>query len=366
MKIGLLTLSASDNCGSLLQCYALKRLLQEFGDVEVINFSSKRSYAMYDIPAPPNLLSALLHRQRNRALLAGKRGYDEFRKTQLGINGPEYLANDLNRLSASYDAVVVGSDQVWNVRMYDFDEAFFLGWTKSKKIAYAPSLGAAHLSLSPNFETIKQWLAKFHSLSAREEIGKNCLEEVTGRVIPKTLDPTLAIDSKIWDGLAGDSPIIQGDYIFYYSWAYREAETSRIVSNEGRRLGMPVYVIDPRKWQGRSPRKWGFSLLADSGPMVFLNLMKYAKKAFVESFHGMVFAYLFRKDFWLLDIHEDIRNMDSRLLEFVDLLGIRSQCLTKYNVARLNMGTHISYDENIKLNELREFSKNYLRKALEA
>lgn len=321
---------------------------------------------MYDVPAPGNLLSALLCRQRNRALLAGKKGYDEFRKTQLGINGPEYLANDLDQLSASYDAVVVGSDQVWNVRMYDFDEAFFLGWTKSKKIAYAPSLGVAHLSLSPDFETIKQWLAEFHSLSAREEIGKKCLEEVTGRAVPKTLDPTLAIDSKIWDELAGDSPIIQGDYIFYYSWAYREPETSRIVSNESQRLGMPVYVIDPRKWQGRSPRKWGFSLLTDSGPMVFLNLMKYAKKVFVESFHGMVFAYLFRKDFWLLDTHENLCNMDTRLLEFVDLLGIRSRRLTKYNVARLDLNKRISYGENTRLNEMRAVSKNYLREALES
>ena len=43
LKIGIITLSDSDNCGSLLQCYALKKVLAEFGTVDVINFSSEAS-----------------------------------------------------------------------------------------------------------------------------------------------------------------------------------------------------------------------------------------------------------------------------------------------------------------------------------
>lgn len=51
MKIGIMTLSASDNCGSLLQAYALKRLLEGMKEhqVEVINFSTEQSHSMYDI-----------------------------------------------------------------------------------------------------------------------------------------------------------------------------------------------------------------------------------------------------------------------------------------------------------------------------
>ena len=49
MKIGIITLSASYNCGSLLQSFALKRILERFGEVEIINFTSLASQKMYNI-----------------------------------------------------------------------------------------------------------------------------------------------------------------------------------------------------------------------------------------------------------------------------------------------------------------------------
>ena len=50
-KIGIITLSASDNCGSLLQAYALKVLLEKVSNysVELINFSTVQSHKAYDI-----------------------------------------------------------------------------------------------------------------------------------------------------------------------------------------------------------------------------------------------------------------------------------------------------------------------------
>ena len=50
-KVGILTLSASDNCGSLLQTYALKTYLEKYMGfyAEVINFESEQSKRIYDI-----------------------------------------------------------------------------------------------------------------------------------------------------------------------------------------------------------------------------------------------------------------------------------------------------------------------------
>ena len=49
--IGILTLSASDNCGSLLQTYALKTLIESIytGTVEIVPFASPKSHLLYDI-----------------------------------------------------------------------------------------------------------------------------------------------------------------------------------------------------------------------------------------------------------------------------------------------------------------------------
>ena len=360
VRIGLLTLSASDNCGSLLQCFALKKRLEEYGDVEVINFSSEKSHAMYDVfPKGESIRRRILTYPRKKAVREGKAGYNEFRKEYLGIAGKEYFQADLAEIKDRYDVVVVGSDQVWNVQMCDFDEAFFLGWTHAKKVAYAPSLGGRHLKLSAHFDQIKAWLDDFTYLSVREEVGKGCLDEVTGCDVPKVLDPTLIVDEEFWNG-AVNEPIIKGDYIFYYSWAYQEDSTAQIVADESKRTGLPVYVIDPRKWITKNPAKWGFHLCKESGPLIFLNLMKYAKKCYVESFHGMVFAYIYRKDFWLLDTHENLAELDTRLMEFVRLLGAEDRVLTQYNVSRINQDKPKDYEENALLENMRKASQLFL------
>lgn len=362
MKIGIITLSASDNCGSLLQTYALKKALKKYGDVEVINFSSKKSHAMYDVPNYHGI-KKLLYSKKCIELARASADYESFREDYIGIKGKEFFEEDLHKLSNEYDVVVTGSDQVWNVQMGDFSESFFLGWSNAKKVAYAPSLGGRHLNLSNNFEEIKRCLNEFSSLSVREEVGKKCLEEVTGRVIPKVLDPTLILDETEWNKMVGD-PLIQENYIFYYSWAYREDSTSQIVADASERLGLPVYVIDPRKWISRNPSKYNFILYEHTGPYVFLNLMKYAKRCYVESFHGMVFAYVFKKNFWLLDTHENIEDLDSRLMEFVKLLDASDRILTKYNVSSVDQDADVEYGSNEILMRLRAESWKYLEKAV--
>ena len=61
MKIGIITFHASLNCGSMLQAYALKHILEEkyHNEVEIINYSNfgQRSYyANWDIFPRPSVL----------------------------------------------------------------------------------------------------------------------------------------------------------------------------------------------------------------------------------------------------------------------------------------------------------------------
>lgn len=361
MKIGIITLSASDNCGSLLQAYALKKALSKYGDVEIINFSSKESHAMYDVPHYRGL-KKIKNKKKLKQLYKASNDYAYFRQKYLQISGKEYFDGELKELSKKYDVVVTGSDQVWNVQMGDFNEAFFLGWTDSKKIAYAPSLGGKHINLSNNYESIKKWLSEFACISVREESGKQCLEEVTGKAVSKVLDPTLILDESEWNCMVGE-PLVQGDYIFYYSWAYCEDSTSKIVSDTANKLGLPVYVIDARKWMYRDFKKWEFTLFGSTGPHVFLNLMKYAKYCYVESFHGLVFAYIFRKNFWVLETCERMSDIDSRLMEFVKLLGAQDRVLTKYNVGEISQEKSYDYANNKLLDDLRTQSWDYLDRA---
>ena len=367
-KIGIMTLSAADNCGSLLQTYALKRLLENYGEVEIINFSSESSHAVYDMPCltlRKRLKMAFdsTKKAKYQNLARCKRAYASFRKQQLQMDEEELFAEDLGKIKSKYDVVVAGSDQVWNVRMGDFDEAFFLGWTDTKKVAYAPSLGGRDVRLSQNAAQIIGWIKKFDFLSVREEIGKNCLEEVSGRTVEKVLDPTLVLPESEWEKLVGER-LVKEDYIFYYSWAYCYDEQLELVRKESKRLNMPVVVIDSRKWFNKDEKQYGFILSANEGPLAFLNLMYYANHVYVESFHGMVFAYIFKKNFWLLDWHEDLQQLDSRLLEFVNLLSAHDRILTEYIYDTVDVSISMKYDPNCLLEALRGVSKKYIERAL--
>jgi len=92
--------------------------------------------------------------------------------------------------------------------------------------------------------------------------------------------------------------------------------------------------------------------------------MYYAKRCYVESFHGMVFAYIFRKDFWLLDTHEDLSELDTRLREFVNLLQANERILTKYNYSEKNIEEPINYGENEVLKDMRKTSLEYIERIM--
>lgn len=366
MKIGIITLSASDNCGSLLQSYALKKLLEPYGDVEIINFSSEKSHLMYDI-FPKNM-----HRSKRELLKRGKcffalfnekRSYEKFRNKQLRIAGKEYFKDELFKIADKYDVLVAGSDQVWNVMMYDFDEAFFGGWSNAKKVAYAPSLGGHDVREHTQCERYIKHINEFSALSVREKKGKQCLEEVTEKKVEYVLDPTLVLDKDKWRELV-KSPLVEGDYIFFYSWAYNDYDILKIVADESLRTGLPVYVVDARKWINKSPKSWGFLFAKEQGPLAFLNLMCYAKRCYVESFHGMIFSYLFKKDFWLLDTHKEYEEIDTRLKELLYQLHMEDRVLTKFNKDFIDQNTTVVYSENNLLDELKQKSKNYIKESL--
>lgn len=365
MKIGIITLSASYNCGSMLQSYALKEILKKYGDVEIINFSSEASHLYYDIVPKSFVKKIRMEYQRMGIIKELKRetqAYVAFQEKFLEIKGKEHFAKDLSEISDRYDVVVAGSDQIWNVCMGDFDEAFFCNWTNVKKIAYAPSLGGHDIRESADSQRFISAIKKFNAVSVREAVGKQCLDDILNSDIKKVLDPTLLFDNKKWKDIAGTSKI-KGDYIFFYSWAYCYEELREIVKTHAKELNMPVYVIDAHKWRNHSYKEDGFILSEEAGPLAFLNLMANAKECFVESFHGLLFAYMFKKNFWLLDTHKTYDELDARLKELVELVEAKDRIITKYNKQTIDYSIQFRYGENEYLDSMQKISWEYLDEA---
>ena len=363
---GIITLSASDNCGSLLQAYALKRIIQERYNLqtEIINFESEKSKQVYEMfprgfwkrPKRTIFMIRNYYKIKNQKI-----DYELFRKDYLNLFGTKFATwDEISKEIYQYDFLIAGSDQVWNINMSDYDDAFMLpGASNAKKIAYAPSLGAT-MSLSGEKEDkIKEWLLDFDCLSVREETGKKTLDDFLNEDVQVVADPTLLLDGEVWDYVAGDR-FVEGDYIFFYSWSYPDETMNRLVGRFSEEKDMPVYVINPSKWYKHRPEDYGFQLYKNSGPIAFLNLMKYAKYVFVQSFHGLVFANVFKKRFAFLCEGE---NVDFRINNLISYLNENTQIVRKYGELDRAFNSELAYTSK-EFEAFKEKSLAYLDNAL--
>ena len=331
---------------------------------EVINFKSEQSKRLYDI-FPKNIWfhpRGLWQRLTHYGALAGqKKDYESFREVYLKMGKDVYHTEDeLIELDGKYSTIICGSDQVWNVGMSDFDNAFFLEWVrKSRKIAYASSLGGGTLVEQYSSDKLKTMFSSFSGISVREEAGKNQVEALTGKEIDMVLDPTLLLSREEWNVIV-DAPMVKGKYIFFYSWAYRDEEINNIISQYGKKVGLDVYVINASKWMAKDPAKYGFKLFPMSGPETFLNLMKYADKVFVQSFHGVIFANILKKDFYFMDEHRD-NTLDPRLDSILTILDKKDRVAR--NAKDIGQFEAIDYSrENKLLGSLKTISEAFLEK----
>lgn len=357
MNIAILTLSASDNCGSLLQAYALQQVLIKAGhEVEILDFITKKSKKMYRIFHPsyikePRKLIGLFTNYRR--LKDQKNDYQKFRKSYLKMSAQKYESSlHLTEIDGKYDLIVCGSDQVWNTDMWDFDEAYLLKWCKkSKKAGYAVSLGDKK---NGNVEKLKAHLPcidDFTAVSMREKSAVERLDQVYGQNIKLCLDPTLLLDFQEWDSLIDNEMIPEKPFIFYYSYNYSDKVKNQMVAEFAAEAGLPVYVINISRWCDGKEKEYGFKICRKSGPVAFLSLMKYCQYSLVESFHGTLFSYIFRKPFWFLKNTDD-NILDDRINDIIEILDVSNRVLHPSDIAekvKISMNYGMEPEELIKL-----------------
>lgn len=363
MKVGIITLSASDNCGSLLQCYALQRLIEMRGhEVEIINFASVTSKKMYRsfhpgyIRNPERFIGQIL---RHRSVVRQIEDYKLFRKEYLQVTEKQYSSvEELKELDGKYAYVICGSDQVWNIYMHDFDPAFFLSWCeKSKRVAYAASLGDQKRGKLSDMEKAGLNLARFDAVSVREDSAVSKFRTELGMDVELCLDPTLILPKKKWENLVSKEKQPMAPYIFYYSYNYGNENKNMIVKEFAENIGLPVYVINASRWVDGREKKYGFRIYDDAGPLAFLNLMAGCEFSLVESFHGCIFSYLFEKQFFFL---EDMPELDDRINDLLTVLDLKNRVIRGGTLDWVKYPTLNYANRSKRLTELAVTSENFI------
>lgn len=347
-KIGILTLPFEPNYGWILQLWALTQYLEDKGyEVEVIdrrwNDSSPSLFK--------NIKRAIYYNIfcHNFSKFYAK----NFKRTQI-IRSDESMR--CVAVVHNYDAVVVGSDQVWRIEHtrgvgLNFYLDFLEGEENIKRIAYAASFGTdTWKGTKEEIKKVSKLLKGFDLVSVREQSGVKICNELFDVGASHVLDPTMLLNPDAYDKIFDHSYDCSEKVVTYVLDSnLRKREIIEIIAKEKSKVIENLFTTKRSNYTFYAPvEKW-------------LTAIKTASFVVVDSFHGMVFSILFEKPF--LVIANKARGM-ARFESLLSKLGLNDRLITEdiSNSSILGlMCSDIDYSTvRLKLSELRETSEKIL------
>lgn len=323
-KIGICTLNEACNMGAILQAFAMQETLKNMG---------------YE-PEFLKLENCIIH--------------DEGRITPEFLKMREHLnisKKYYNPKEDKYDAIIVGSDELWNVQEPSFEHIDeFLGYNLNapKVIAYAPGANKTNGEVFEEYYKGTKNLNNFTSLSARDTNALDIIHTVAKVDAPLLVDPTVLIDSY--------EPYMEKceekDFILVYGWSFSEEEKQAVI-DFARNKNLPLYSV-------------GYELdwcdkFIGSNVFKFLGYMKNATYAVTsETFHGTIFSIIFNKQFITMT-HGRFKSK-----ELVERINIQDRdCKTPEQILE-KLEEQLDYTKvNEWIEKEKKKSLEYLRKAIE-
>lgn len=313
MKIGIVTLHASKNYGAVLQCYALQQTLKALGhDVQIVH----REWGRFRNINRQEYIRIALSNIKRRII---PEPFAHFRKKRLHTTPKVKSKKQLDRLVEQFDALVVGSDQVWNFDcIEEMGLYYYLDWGKNvKRYSYAASFGKEAFQLPPQtIDAVAQAIKKFNGISVREnsaiDICKNYLK--TDALLH--IDPTLLHDHKFYLDMLQHIPVQRNSICIYFldrnddklKLAQKVAQQEQCTITDNL---PPLSGIKKHFLRQHSIEKW------------LMNIAE-SKVVITDSFHGMIFAIIFEKPFI---VYRNKERGAARFESMLELLGLEDRMI---------------------------------------
>ncbi len=363
LKAGLVTFYHLHHYGAVLQAAATLRALASLGwQGEIVDYFVNQDTRILQPPATPRQAAKDAYNAlRYPALRRRWQRFEDFSKAHLNLTARRYESREeLEAAELPYDLLISGSDQIWNPALFPdgrFDPVFFGAFSPLRKIAYAPSFGAARLPGGME-EELKGYLAGFSHLSVREPSGRETIQRACGREAEVVLDPTLLPEAAEWSALAAER-VVQGGYILCYCIAFSEA-LEPYIRRLAEETGLPVVQLCGARRKLHPKAK----MIFDAGPAEFLSLFQNASYVCTNSFHGTVFSVQFQRPFFTAVAPAELREPErSRTFSLLSRLGLADRVVGKGDAAALgDVPAWPAVKE--RLEAARAASMAYLRAAL--
>lgn len=368
-KVGIITFHNSYNCGSMLESYAMQKIVEKCNKkAEIVNFSSKGQKELYGVwnknNSLKNIIKNILVVPAIGKVKINNEKYENFKNENFNLSKEYSVMSEIKE--DDYSIVIAGSDQIWNITIQDHDDSYFLPWVKNaKRVAYAPSFGAKKISdNTDNIDKYKKYLNNFDALSVRENNGQEWIKEMIGKEVPVLLDPTLLLDRKDYEEIENKDIEIEDKYIFFYSPSF-DRNICKFVKRIADKYGLKVITWSTKSYYFKMVKSFGFELPEYEDPSVYLNLIKNAELVMTTSYHGTIFSTIYRKKFITIK-NGGMYGNDDRVKTLLSQLGMEDRLIPFVFDESYNYLQDINYEKYDKqLPDLRERSLKYIKENIE-
>jgi Polysaccharide pyruvyl transferase len=283
MRVAIATFHRAVNVGAYLQQHALSKTLEGLGfDVDILRYAS---------PFARNELRSRFHRYHGAKRITSLWQAVRFwRMTKDDFHFSPRVASAASFDWSRYDAVVFGSDEIWNVSNWFSGYCpllFGRGIRGVRKVSYAPSFGEISDKAQLPAE-VAQLLQEFHSLSVRDHNSAALVKSLTGREAHLSLDPTLIYD---FSAELQRFPANHHGALVVYATQIEPTDRDRILRYAAANQ-LKVIALG-------FPHAWADSTLSQAHPLQIISEFRSAGLIFTNTFHGTALAAKFDRPFAL-------------------------------------------------------------------
>lgn len=297
MKIGILTQPVIHNYGGSLQNYALQNTLKKLGhDPYTINWGISESWAKW-------IIRFLLAKARGNqvpknpfTIFSYERYFRNFHKSYIIRTNPMGPLNTKKIIKNSFDAYIVGSDQVWRKAYNPNIKHMFLDFVPDEaiKIAYAASIGIDAWDYSEDLtSSCISLVNRFKAISVREDTAIQLLRDNLNAKSELVLDPTLLMSLEDYELDLKLRPQTDTNCIAVYILDMTEKKR-KLLKEISELCKCKIDIIGNPEFYGNFEKR---SSIQYPSPQDWLCAIRDAQYVITDSFHGTAFSINFHKNF---------------------------------------------------------------------
>lgn len=373
MKIGIYTLPLNYNYGGLLQAYALQAVLERMGhEVVVIDRPYIKKVNIFNHPR--ELLRRLKTKYIcNKNIRIFNESYEYKVYPAIEVNTRKFINQYIHHITIdnpnllsknNFDAIVVGSDQIWRAGIlgnsknrYNSFLEFAKDWD-CKRIAYAPSFGVDTWEYSDDETKVCQRLIKsFDAISVREQSGIKLCKEHLYVDAKRVLDPTLLLTKEDYIKLFHQFTFSNQRQEKLMAYILDESDWKmRIVNTCATQLNIKAFKVNSKADDIWAPIEERIQPPVED----WIRGFRDSDYIVTDSFHACVFSIIFGKPF--LVIGNKNRGM-TRFISLLEIFGLEDRLVDSDFNGKLPQSS--IEDAQLKLKILSQESIAWLKDAIE-